>query len=109
MNFWAMCERVLIASMNKGQFPIACVFIIILVWLIRLPEENLYGLFQELFDKIYNYYIWGWIISIIVTFTSVFGLKYLRRVHTEEIQRLSEEKTKLQEKFLGEKILKSSN
>lgn len=95
--------------MNKGQFPIACFFLIIVFWMYRVPGDKLYQLFPDLLAALTRWYVWGWITCLGVTFASFFSIKYLRRVHTREIQRLSNEKTKLQEKLLGNKVMKSSS
>lgn len=109
INFWAMCERVLIGSMNKGQFPIACIFFIVVIWMFFVPGEKLYQLLPNLINMLKDAAFWGWLLSIFITLISFLSIKYLRRVHTREIMRLSEEKTILQEQLLKGKILKSSN
>ena len=37
VNFWAFLQNVLIHSMNKGQFPLACLcgILVLIIW--RMP------------------------------------------------------------------------
>ena len=95
-----MMQSVLIASMNKGQLPFVCIFFIALIWIIKLPPNQLYNLLPELFKYLQIMSIWGWILFVIVTLVSFISIKYLRKVHSSEVHRLSQEKTKLQEELL---------
>ena len=74
-----------------------------------VPGDKLYQLFPDMLAALSRWHIWGWVLSGIVTFASFLSIKYLRKVHTSEIQRLSDEKTKLQQQLLGGKNVKSSN
>lgn len=107
-NFWGMVENVLIQSINKGQLPLAGLILIIMFIILRLPEEKVYDLVKQLFNLATVYKVGGWIFFGISIFGWIFSAKSMRRRHTLEIRRLSNERTKLQEKLLN-KNLPSSN
>jgi hypothetical protein len=107
-NFWGMVENVLIHSMNKGQLPLAGPILLIMFIILRLPEERVYDLVKQLFSLATVYKVGGWIFFVISIFGWIISAKSMRRSHTLEIRRLSNERTKLQEKLLN-KNLPSSN
>ena len=107
-NFWGMVGNVLVQSINKGQLPIAGVILIIITIIFKLPSERVYDLVKQLIDIATVYQIGGWILFGISIFGWIISSKSLRRNHTQEIRRLSTERTKLQEKLLN-KELPSSN
>ncbi len=109
IGFWHMMRDVLVSSLNKGQFPVAILGVIILTWLIRLPETDLSKLTFETFDFFKTYYIGGYISTIGLALGWFYHSKRQRRLHTEEIARLSGERTEWQQKALETKKLPSSN
>ena len=107
-NFWGFLQNTLIASMNKGQLPIMGVIIVFIIIIIKYPSDELPGLLKSIFyiSKINS--ILGWIFFGGSIFTSYFIVKWQRRIHTKEIQRISNEKRQLQQKLSTER-LPSSN
>jgi len=107
-NIWGMIENVLVQSINKGQLPVAGLILTIMLIIFKLPEERVYDLVVQLFSIASVYKLGGWILFGISIFGWVYSAKSMRRHHTLEIRRLSNERTKLQEKLLN-KNLPSSN
>ncbi|WP_438423059.1 hypothetical protein [Aquimarina macrocephali] len=107
-NFWGMLQNVLIASLHKGQLLPMTGTLGVIIFMIRLPSDQL----LIFLDKMLNYSLFncilGWIIAIIVTFGSIYITKRQRRIHTTEIKRLAEEKKALQQ-IISNKKLPSSN
>ncbi|ALU75243.1 MULTISPECIES: hypothetical protein [Tenacibaculum] len=107
-NFWGMMQNVLIASMNKGQFLLGVVGLAFLIMILKLTPEDTKMLLDDILSKLGNIYYIGWTLGIFSTFGWYFGTKRLRRIHSKEVRRISEEKKGLQQKVTSKK-LRSSN
>lgn len=108
INFWGFLEKVLIASLNKGQLigmTIALIFIIIII---KIPNEQILPFVYKLLNVSEINSILGWIVAGFITFGAFLTVRWQRRIHTKEIQRISSEKKILQEK-LTQQRLPSSN
>lgn len=103
-----MMRDVLVASLNKGQFPIAILGVIVIIWLVRLPESDLSKLTFGTLNLFKSYYIGGYFSSIALALGWFYHSKRQRRMHTDEITRLSESRTELQERLLEMKKLPST-
>ena len=84
------------------------VILVFIIILIKYPSDELPDLLKSIFyiSKINS--ILGWIFFGASIFTSYFVVKWQRKIHTKEIQRISNEKRQLQQKLSTEK-LPSSN
>ena len=102
-----MVRDVSIASMNKGQFPLAIVGVIFIISISKLSEENTAKLILKLVDSFVNLHLLGWFLFIMSLFGWFLTAKLLRKSHSDEIKRIAEHKTELQQKVLNKK-LKSS-
>jgi hypothetical protein len=99
-GMWRTISTVLVAAMNKGLFVPACIFFLILVMLLKTPGQY----FPTLWKSLGDYYLWGYILSVVAVSGWGMNVRYLRRVHHNEITRISGEKTKLQEELQGRKL-----
>lgn len=104
-----MMRDVLVASMNKGQFPLALFAIFMLVWLWRLPQEVLSELTLRALTSAGIYHVGGYVMTILLALGWFFHSKHQRRSTTAEISRLSTERSDLQQQLLDLKALPSSN
>lgn len=102
-----MVRDVLVASMNKGQFPFAMLTVIVLAMIVKMPPADVSRLAFRLFDAIERHELLGYIFSIVSLTGWFFHAKYQRRIITDEMTRLSGERNSLQSKALG-KGVKSS-
>lgn len=107
-NFWGMSRDVLIAGMNKGQLIPVSITLILMILAIKLPSDKVYELFTEIIGYFVTFQLLGWVLFVATTLGWYKGTKHQRRIHTEEIKRISKEKTLVQEKSLKRK-LPSSN
>lgn len=107
-NFWGMMRDVLISSLNKGQFPIALVGLIIVIIVLRMPEDKIGELAFRILELFREMHILGWVLSAILTLGWFFNVKALRRLHTNEVTRVSDEKKDLQGRLIGKEISSSS-
>jgi hypothetical protein len=101
---WKTIGAVLIASMNKGLFVPACLFFLVLVMLLRTPQE----FYPTLWIALADYHQWGYIVALIAVCGWGMNVRYLRRIHHNEIARISGEKKQLQEERAG-RLMKSSD
>jgi hypothetical protein len=103
-NMWAMLRDVLIASINKGQLPIAGIILFLIILAIKMPSEQAGKLLFELLDLFVKWKIVGWVLFGFSVFGWFIHLKIQRRVFTKEISRAGDEKTKLQKRLLPKQI-----
>ena len=98
---WAGAVRdVLVASLNKGQFPVACALGILGIIFWRLPKEELSKFLSNLLDRFENNYILGWFLFVLSLFGWYFHNRYVVRTHRNEMDRISNEKNELQNRLL---------
>jgi len=107
INFFRMVRDVFIASMSKGQFPLAITGIILMLMIIKMPSEDVSKLVFKLIDLTVNMKIIGYVISFFTTIGWYFHSKFQRRTFTDEINRISEERNELQKQLLGKRIKSS--
>lgn len=100
---WDAIRDIMIASINKGQFPMAMVGLIVIIALIRMPSEAVATLMTQFIEELVSLRIAGWSISVIITFSWYRHAKKLRRVYTKEVDRIAEEKNELQQKLTTRK------
>ena len=97
---WRAVSTVLVAAMNKGLFVPACVFFLVLVMLLKTPESY----FPTLWNALGSYSFWGYILAVLTLTGWGMNVRYLRRVHHNEMTRVSGEKKQLQEQLAGRQL-----
>ena len=108
INFWGFLEKVLVASLNKGQLIGMTIALIFIILIIKIPNDQILPFIEKLLDISKINSILGWILSVFVTLGAFLTVRWQRKIHTKEIQRISREKKNLQEK-LTQQQLPSSN
>jgi len=103
-----MVRDVLIASMNKGQFPLALFGMILIVLIIRMPPQDVSALAFRIVEDLKAGYLAGYAVS-----AGAFGgwfvhARIQRRVIADELERIARLRTELQKRELGSRV-KSSN
>jgi hypothetical protein len=105
---WAEATRdVFVASINKGQFPLAVAGAIVLMILWRMPNESLGKLIFEVVDLFKTRYLIGYALAVIFLGGWFLHSKILRRVTAEELKRVTDERNKLQQAAAGVKLVSS--
>ncbi|MDQ1164621.1 hypothetical protein [Flavobacterium sp. SORGH_AS_0622] len=99
-NWSGAFRDVLVASLNKGQFPVAFVLIILGIIFWRMPEKELSVFVFNLLDRFENNYILGWFFFLVSLFGWYFHNRYVVKVHRIEMERNTSEKVDLQNKLL---------
>ena len=94
----------MVSSMRNGYAVLASLFILLFIVFLRFSRGDLKTLIYDLGNAFVNYNKLGWILFFISIFLMERRMKRLRRIHAEEMDRVSEEKRFLQEKLTGQKM-----
>lgn len=107
MTFFQMLRDVLVASLNRGQFPVAIMGLIVVIAICRMPPADLSRLIFRLVDAAEAHEYGGYVLSLIITVGWAIHARRQRREMAAEVRRLSEQRNRLQEMALNVQ-LKSS-
>ena len=95
-----MLRDVLIASVNKGQLPVAIFGLFFVILAIKMPSEQAGKLIFDLLDLVIKGKLLGYVLFVCAIFGWLIHTKRQRRTIAKEIKRIGKEKTKLQEKLV---------
>ena len=98
---------VLIASMNKGQFPMAIMTLIVLAFLYKMPGEDVSKLVFQIADGFMSGRLIGWAIGVATSVGWLIHSRWQRRIIHKEMEEISEERSELQRRLLGGNIASS--
>ena len=104
---WEMIRDVLVTSMNKGQFPMAIVAMVMLMIIWKMPPSDVSKLAFDIVAYLKTGYLFGYALAIMTIIGWFIHAKYQRRIAANELRRIAAERTRLQEDKAGKK-LKSS-
>lgn len=107
VGFYQMLRDVLVASINKGQFPLALSALIFIVMILKMPQRDVSALVFRLLDAAEARGVAGWIFGVIMVGVWYIHTRSLRRSCAAELDRISNERNSLQSRTLG-KLVKSS-
>lgn len=106
---WAAALRdVLIASINKGQFPLAVLGLVLLTLILKMPPADVSKRVFRLVDGVERGSLLGYLLSLLLLGGWYIHARYQRRVIAEELDRMAAERNTLQSKNLGQHRIKSS-
>jgi hypothetical protein len=100
-NFWGMWQNVLIASLQKGQFLLGVVGLIIVVSLLKLESKEVYNIYKGIFVILKSFYLLGWVLTFILTGLWYIFAKKTNNIHARQVNKLLEDNQKLQDKLLN--------
>ena len=98
---------VLVASINKGQFPLAVFALIFGLIIFKMPPEDVSKLVFEVLGMLQRWEMVGYILSFFGFGGWFVHAKWQRQMITNEMRRLSIERTKAQGSKMGS-LIKSS-
>jgi hypothetical protein len=107
VGFWEFLRDVLIASMNKGQFPAALLAMVVLSVIWRMPPVDVSKLMFRLLDVAEEERLVGYAVSVVSLFGWFFHARYQRKLINQEMKRISNERNQLQTRELGKKVKSS--
>lgn len=106
---WASALRdILIASINKGQFPFTLLGLVLLALIMKMPPEDASRLVFRLIDGGEGDSLLGYLLSLLLLVGWYLHARYQRRVIAAEIERMAAERNMLQSQSLGQQRVKSS-
>lgn len=97
LNFWAMMSNVLVTSLSKGQFPIACLFFLFVIMLLKMPAADVTRLALGILTDLGNFKLGGYVISMVFLGGWFAHTRWQRRSYEKELKRVTEERNQLQE------------
>ena len=103
-----MLRDVLIASMNKGQFPLALSALFFIVLILKMPSRDVSILVFRLLNAAEVGRVAGWAIAVVMVAVWYFHTRSLRRICAAELQRISDERNSLQGRSMGNGRIRSS-
>lgn len=95
-NVWDFLTNFLIASMNKGQFPLAIIALVFVFMVWRMPPEDVSKLVFQIFDEIKAGRLLGYIFSALALGGWYVHTKWQRRIINEEMERLTQARNESQ-------------
>lgn len=107
MGFSQMLRDVLVASLNRGQFPVALIGLILVIALVRIPPADLSRLIFRVLDAAEAREYGGWALSALISLAWIYQSKRQRRAIAAEMGRLSEQRNWLQQIALNGQIKSS--
>lgn len=99
-----MVRDVLVASLNRGQFPVALVAGLFAMMLYKMPGQDVTSLLFRVTDDLKSGYLGGYVMSVFLAGGWFLHVKWQRREITQEMERIGREKTILQEKLVGKHL-----
>jgi len=103
-----MLRDVFVASIDKGQFPIAAVSVICLAMIIKMPDQEVARLVYRLLDEARSFCSLGWDLSMVIAAGGYRHSQSLRRHCAAELARVTSERNNLQKQALGSHRIRSS-
>lgn len=107
VGFSQMLRDVLVASLNRGQFPVALMGLILVIALVRISPADLSRLIFRILDVAEAHQYGGWALSVVISLAWTHQSKRQRREITAEMGRLSEQRNWLQQIALNGRIKSS--
>ena len=104
IGFWTMVRDVLTSSMSKGLFLPALLGVIVLVARLKMPADDVSRLAFDVLLALRRGELVGYVLFVIVLIAWPIHSRYQRRLCGREVKRTSDERTKIQEQAIGQKL-----
>ncbi len=103
-----MIRDVLIAGINRGQLVQVALTIIFIIAAWRMPPEDLAKIASTVLNHLVDWSLVGWFLGAAAIMGWGWHARSQRRTWTEEMRRVSAERTKYQELVLKDEKIRSS-
>ena len=97
ITFFQMLRDILVASLVRGQFPMAVMGMIAIIAVCRMPPEDLSRLIFRLLHASEAGEYGGYLLAIVIALSWAVHVRRLRDEMAREIKRLNEERDRLQQ------------
>lgn len=98
-NIWGMIQNIMIAGMNKGQLLASIFGIVIIILIVKIPNSEIVPFIGKVANGFGETKYVGWFLFSVTAIITYYQNKKLRRSFSEELNRITEEKKRLQEKI----------
>ncbi|MFJ2992719.1 hypothetical protein [Pandoraea sp. NPDC087047] len=99
---WAQAVRDMVtASINRGQLPLFGFFFIIVVLVLKMPAEDVSRLVFELLACLKQGELIAYIVSGLLALGWFWHAKVMRKISSDEFDRIGNEKSRLQSQVTG--------
>lgn len=106
---WAQAVRdMVVTSMNRGQLPILGTIGVVLLLISRMPEQDISRLVFEIFSALRSGELWAYVAEFGTVGAWFVHAKLMRKMFSEEVERIGREKSAIQGKAARAKF-NSSN
>lgn len=106
---WAHCARdVILRAMDRGQMLPLLGFICVAAIVIKLPQSDVSALSREVLRRLVDLSLLGWMLWVVTALSAIGHAKYIRRLNSIEMDRITEERNKAQTSLIGPKNTPSS-
>ena len=108
-NFGGMLRDVLLASISKGQFPMAMGCIIAVVMVLKMPAEDVSKLVFQILKGVEEMRLVGYLTTLVALIGWFYHAQWQRKMMAKEVNRIAGERNRLQSERLGPDSVESSN
>lgn len=99
---WAQAVRDMVtAAINRGQLPLFGFFFIIVVLILKMSAEDVSHLVFELLESLKQGELVAYVVSALLALGWFWHAKVMRRISSDEFERIGNEKTRLQSELSG--------
>jgi hypothetical protein len=103
-----MLRDIFVASINRGQFLLAIVGGLLALVIVKMPGDDVSRLVFRLVESIESGKILGYVLAMVLAIGWFWHARWQRRMITEEMHRIGQQRTEAQSKAGLAKKLKSS-
>lgn len=103
-NMWDVIENVVAIAIKRGQLLVMAFSLFFIILVIKIPPEDVRPIIEKLLDVPKYNSILGWCVAILIAIAAVLITGYQRKIHKDEIKRISNEKTSLQQILIPKKL-----
>ncbi len=99
---WAQATRdMVVTSMNRGQFPILGTIVIVGLLIFRMPEQDISTLVFGIIESLSDGELWAYVAEFFTLGAWFTHTKLMRKMFSEEAERIGREKSKMQSRAAG--------
>lgn len=98
---WAEAFKdITIVAMNRGQLPVLGFIFVIILIINKIPSDAVVKLVYEIADKLGAISFLSYSFNVVLILAWAWHAKMVRKMHSNECERVGKEKTKLQQNQL---------
>jgi predicted membrane protein len=109
MNGWALLYNIIRIGLEKDKLLVVFFFLVPIIILMKWSQPEIIEMLKFTLNILSGTYgnILGWTIAVLILFISIISMKAQRKIHKREMNRVTTEKSKLQNTYLDNKTRSS--